>query len=211
MTKRSDARKREWANPTIRKRRSDGISHGNKKRYEDPAERQKQSERRKRALLRPDIREANRKHLENARKKRKPTHGLSKTAEYTIWDAMIQRCTNPNNVSYQNYGGRGIRVHDEWIGPGGFLKFFACLGRRSPRYTLGRIDNDGNYEPGNVRWETRMQQMRNWRRNRMVTIDGLTLHLAEWARRIGVTDSALSYRIKQGWPDKDLKRPGRKP
>ena len=134
----------------------------------------------------------------------------SKRPEYAIWDAMIQRCTNPNTVSFSHYGGRGISVDPTWRGRGGFKAFFAHVGPRpSDAHTLGRIDNDGDYTPGNVQWETRLAQMKNWGRNRMVTINGEILHISEWARRIGVSTPTLSYRLKAGWSEQNLLKPGR--
>jgi hypothetical protein len=76
---------------------------------------------------------------------------------------MIQRCTNPNEAGYKNYGGRGIRVCDAWLSS--FEAFYAHVGPKlSPKLSLDRIDNDGNYEPGNVRWATRSEQRMNRRR-----------------------------------------------
>lgn len=81
---------------------------------------------------------------------------------YYSWAAMKARCQNPNNSRFHYYGGRGIRVCERWQS---FANFFEDMGRRPEGQTLGRIDNDGHYEPGNCRWETAAQQVRNVRRN----------------------------------------------
>lgn len=83
--------------------------------------------------------------------------------EYGSWSGMIQRCTNKNAPGYKNYGGRGISICQEWINS--FLQFYHSVGPRpSPNHSLDRVNNDGNYEPGNVRWATRKEQNRNTRR-----------------------------------------------
>ena len=92
-------------------------------------------------------------------------HGFWKTKEYSIWNAMRQRCTNPNSQRWKHYGGRGIKVCDEWLKS--FVSFYEHIGPKpGPEYSLDRINNDGNYEPGNVRWATIIQQANNQRRNR---------------------------------------------
>ena len=86
-------------------------------------------------------------------------HGLWGTPEYRIWGSLRQRCLNPNDKGYADYGGRGITVCERWDR---FENFIMDVGRRpSPEYSLDRIDNDGNYEPGNVRWATADQQAAN--------------------------------------------------
>ena len=89
------------------------------------------------------------------------------TPEYSAWRGMIQRCHNPNHQYFDNYGGRGITVCDDWRGPGGFEKFLACVGPRpSSELELDRIENDGNYAPGNVRWTSHQEQMNNTRQSK---------------------------------------------
>lgn len=89
-----------------------------------------------------------------------------KTPEYNVWISMRQRCNNPKTKAYKNYGGRGISVYPAWNSPNSFLIFFKWLlsniGRRpSPHHSIDRINNDGNYEPGNIRWATQSQQTQN--------------------------------------------------
>lgn len=88
------------------------------------------------------------------------THGLAKTPTYNAWIAAKNRCFNEKNKRYHRYGGRGITMCREWVHD--FPAFYAHVGTRPhSKLTLDRIDNDGNYEPGNVRWATRSQQRIN--------------------------------------------------
>lgn len=87
------------------------------------------------------------------------------TPEYRSWCAMRRRCYNPKSTRYEQWGGRGIKVCPQWLGPNGFAQFLADMGRKpSPKHSIDRVDNDGHYEPGNCRWATKAEQSRN-RRN----------------------------------------------
>lgn len=114
-------------------------------------------------------------------KQLKKTHGKTGTPEYRIWAHIIGRCTNPNDASYHHYGGRGITVAPEWRS---FDRFYADVGSRpSPEYSIDRINNDGNYEPGNVRWATNKEQANNKRLNRIVTYAGESMTVAQLGDR----------------------------
>ncbi len=96
-----------------------------------------------------------------------PLGGRSVKYRYTYhsYQAMMQRCTNKKNISYESYGGRGIQVCPQWQGEGGFIQFLADVGRRPEGKTLDRRNPEGHYEPGNVRWATPVQQGNNRRQN----------------------------------------------
>lgn len=206
-TTRSDLRRAEWADPEIRARRVAAIAEGARRRYQDPKQRIATADSRRKWLCDPAHRAEVREYLAQARKARKPTHGMAESSEYRAWDAMISRCTRPSTKQWKDYGGRGIRVCEAWVGRGGFLRFLDHIGPKpSPQHTLGRINNDGNYEPSNVRWETRLEQMANWRRNRMVTIGSETKHVAAWARQIGISEPAFTRRATS-WPEERLLEP----
>lgn len=111
---------------------------------------------------------------------------------------MKTRCYNPKQPGYANYGGRGITVCEQWRDS--FDTFLADMGRCPPGYSLDRKDNDHGYEPENCRWAAKQDQVANRRNTRHLTLNGDTLTLAEWARRLGVPYERLKRRLQRGWP-----------
>jgi len=110
------------------------------------------------------------------------THGMAHTPIFRCWADMNNRCYNPNNTSYADYGGRGIRVCEEWRNS--FPAWYEYIGKYRPEYRchLDRINNNGDYEPGNVRWVDWSTSMLNRRNSIYLTIDGETKSLIEWCR-----------------------------
>lgn len=125
-------------------------------------------------------------------------HGGAGSPEWLAWVSMQARCTDPGYAGYHRYGGRGIRVHAPWSES--FEVFLASVGPRpSPTHSLDRIDNDGHYEPGNVRWADVITQARNRSSNVRMTKDGETMTIVEWSARLGLSHSAIRERLKRGW------------
>lgn len=124
--------------------------------------------------------------------------GQAVTKEYTAWVGMNNRCYNPKNRSFVNYGGRGIRVCDRW--KESFETFFQDMGTSPLGHSLDRVDNAGDYDPTNCRWATSRQQNNNTRRTLLLEHEGCTLPLTEWARRSGLKCSTLCARLNRGWP-----------
>ncbi len=125
-------------------------------------------------------------------------HGLHKAEEYSAWVQMRHRCRNPRTPNYARYGGRGISVCERW---NDFAAFIADMGPRpSPEHSIDRIDNDGNYEPGNCRWATRREQGGNTSRNVLVEVGGRRMTISELARELGMHRASVRLRIKRGTP-----------
>lgn len=123
---------------------------------------------------------------------------LAKSSPYKRWEAMKQRCTNPNDQGWHRYGGRGIRVCDRWLNS--FQAFLADMGPPPPGTTLDRIDNSGHYCPENCRWATPTEQARNRRTSRVVVAAGQSKTLAEWAQLTGLPTSTIQNRLNRGVP-----------
>ena len=135
-------------------------------------------------------------------------YGTNKTVEYGVWGKMHGRCEHPGNPNYKDYGGRGITVCTRWSGPQGYTNFLEDMGRRpSAAHSIERKDNNAGYSPENCIWATKLVQMANKRDNRRLTFNGETLHLAEWARRVGLKRTTLRARLDAGWALEDALRP----
>lgn len=125
------------------------------------------------------------------------SHGMHGTTEYRCWSAMLSRCNNARHRGFKDYGGRGIKVCERWRK---FENFLADMGNRpSPTMSIDRINNDGDYEPGNCRWATSKQQIHNRRRprqKRVVHIKGIEFRtVSDAARHFGVTPGAVRHWI----------------
>lgn len=137
-------------------------------------------------------------HSENLAKRNRK-HDKTRTPEYVIWSAMLDRCRNPNNKSFHLYGGRGIQVCPEWED---FSRFLADMGTRPEGMSIERDDTNGNYEAGNCRWATKLEQANNTRTNHRLTAFGETKTLAQWTRDARCVISraqTLGKRIARGW------------
>ncbi len=138
-------------------------------------------------------------------KDRLTTNDLSRTTEYRTWWHIIDRCYNPDNPSYDDYGGRGIGVCDRWRYS--VEDFVLDVGKRpSPDLELDRINNNGNYEPSNVRWTTRTVQARNTRRNRHAEFNGIIMCLSEWCEILGVSRETIRTPLNRGCKFQDIIR-----
>lgn len=130
---------------------------------------------------------------------RNVTHGASRTSEYEIWCSMKKRCSNPNAKFYERYGGRGIKICQAW--QDSFGCFLRDMGPRpSPKHSVERINNDGDYEPLNCCWATSAVQARNTKRSRFLELNGVRMNLVDVARIYGIAPSVLSSRLNKGWP-----------
>ncbi len=140
-----------------------------------------------------------------------PKYGIALNAfpEYQSWTSMLYRCLNPKCSNYKHYGGRGITVCARWRES--FAYFLMDVGPKpSPRHTIDRYpDNNGNYEPGNVRWATAREQATNTRRNVNLTINGVTRCMLDWANLAGIHWATVQQRIRRKYPlEQLLKQPG---
>jgi hypothetical protein len=134
------------------------------------------------------------------------THGMRRTRLYNIWTQMNQRCVNQNLEHYDNYGGRGISVCDEWKKFEVFAEWAKKNGYKDG-LTIDRMDVNGNYEPDNCKWSTDVEQQRNKRNNRHITINSQTKTIAEWAEISGLPYKTLQRRLYTGCIEEELLAP----
>lgn len=125
-------------------------------------------------------------------------HGVSRTSIHNVWSSMLQRCNDAGHHAYSDYGGRGIKVCDRWLK---FENFLADMGMPPQKgLTLDRFpNNDGNYEPGNVRWATKKEQANNRRSSRILAFNGESMTIAQWEDRQGFRRGLINTRLQDGW------------
>lgn len=124
-------------------------------------------------------------------------HGMEHTSTYRVWANMLQRCSNPSNSSYKNYGKRGIRVCERWKD---FSNFFTDMGECPRGLSTDRRNNNKGYYKDNCRWTTRMEQSENSRRCVYITFKKKTMSIAQWERYLNFRRCIISNRInKPGW------------
>lgn len=143
--------------------------------------------------------------------KARSTHGKTETRIYHIWQMMKQRCYNENKDNYEDYGGRGITVCEEWKNDFEAFYKWSMANGYTDKKTIDRIDVNGNYEPSNCRWATPKEQGNNRRSNRIIEYKGERKTMRQWADEKGISYNALCIRMKKGWSiEKALETPVRK-
>lgn len=138
-------------------------------------------------------------------KERNTTHGMYGIRLYRVWNNVKRRCYTKNTPSYARYGGRGIKVCDEWLDFENFYDWSMKNGYKEDadygECTLDRIDNDGNYCPENCRWTSIKQQQRNKGTNHLITYNGETKTIVEWAEKLQVGSDVIRSRLYRGWDE----------
>lgn len=132
-------------------------------------------------------------HKIDVKRAEKTTHGKSETGTYRSWHNMLQRCNNPNNTHWKNYGGRGLTVDPRWHS---FDAFLADMGDRPDGATIERVDNEKGYGPDNCVWATRKQQQRNRRPVRMYELDGVVGTVGDHAEAHGVSYMSMWHKLR---------------
>jgi hypothetical protein len=135
------------------------------------------------------------------------SHGKSNTREYGIWAGMIGRCSNKNIASFKDYGAKGIMVCGKWRAFSGFWE--DMMSGYADNLTIDRIDSDGDYEPGNCRWATMLEQQNNKTNNKKITLNGETMNISQWTRKMGLPPGTVWNRIYiGGWsPERAINTP----
>lgn len=128
------------------------------------------------------------------------SHGLTaggkRKSTWIAWQSMRARCFNGKAKDYPRYGGRGITVCERWLK---FENFLADMGECPIGLTLDRKNNNGNYEPENCQWATRVEQQNNRRNNRYLVSNGVSKSAREWEKELGLSKGAIQHRLKAGW------------
>lgn len=134
-----------------------------------------------------------------SRKRMTTNNGYSKTRIYRIYIGIKRRCCNPNDKSYPYYGGRGIKICDEWLKDSKVFIEWAKSSGYNDNLSIDRIDVNGNYEPKNCRWVTAKSQANNRTNNLFITFKGKTMTAAEWCESKGWNRHIIPERLRKGW------------
>ena len=134
-----------------------------------------------------------------SRKRMTTNNGYSKTRIYSIYIGIKRRCCNPEDKSYPHYGGRGIKICDEWLKDSKVFIEWAKSNGYNDNLSIDRIDVNGNYEPKNCRWVTAKSQANNRTNNLFITFEGKTMTAAEWCESKGWNRHVIPARLKKGW------------
>ena len=132
--------------------------------------------------------------LNNTRGK---THGETHTRIHRIWNNMKQRVSNPKNIKYKNYGGRGIKICSEWRTSFTVFRDWALSNGYQDTLSIERVDNDGDYCPSNCVWATNLEQSRNKTSSRFITLHGKTQLLSDWIRELKISGTCVHYRVRE--------------
>ena len=128
-------------------------------------------------------------------KERATKHGLTTTPIYPIWKLMKHRCYNPHDKRFENYGARGIKVCDEWLHDFQAFYNWAMANGYKNGLSIDRMDVNGNYEPSNCRWATRIEQANNTTQNHYITFNGVTKTMSEWAKELDMSYTTIRARL----------------
>lgn len=131
-------------------------------------------------------------------------HNSTGTRIYNIYRGLKNRCFNPNDYHYKWYGARGVTICEEWLNNYKSFETWALNNGYQDTLTIDRIDNNGNYEPSNCRWITRKEQSNNKRTNHLITINGETKNITEWAENVRIDRKVIERRLKKGIEGVDL-------
>lgn len=134
-------------------------------------------------------------------------HNATGTRIYNIYRGLKNRCYNQNDYHYEWYGSRGITICEEWLNDYKAFENWALNNGYQEHLTIDRIDNNGNYEPSNCRWITHKEQCNNRRTNHLITINGETKNISEWAETVSIDKKVIERRLKKGIEGIDLLKP----
>ena len=132
------------------------------------------------------------------------THGKTNTKLHGVWNTMKNRCSNPNVKSFKDYGGRGIKVCEEWRNDFSSFYEWAIKNGYLEGLEIDRINNDGHYEPNNCQWTTRAKNINKTRKTVYIPIDGVLKTASEWSKESGISGKLILDRHNKGWKNSDL-------